>query len=91
MESEDPLPVALPEELFAGAVGPQPGDVPGTARVGDVGALDGDLKDEVAVLFLGHVQLTGLLVALQQGQELGLTGNVRGQDQVLDNLLQNEH
>ena len=77
----------MAEKLFAGAIRPQAGDVPGTARVGDVGALDSDLKDEVTVLFLGHVQLTRLLVALQQGQKLGLTGNVGRQYQVLDNLL----
>jgi hypothetical protein len=33
----------LAEELFAGSVRPQPGDVPRAARVRDVGALERDL------------------------------------------------
>ena len=86
-ESQDALSVALAEELLAGSVGPESADVPGSARIGDVSALDGDLEDEVAILFTRQIHLAGLLVPSEDTQKLSLASNVRGQDEVPDNVL----
>lgn len=61
-----PLIIPLTEEFFAYFLTPLLAHVPGAARVGDVSALEGDLKDEVTVVGFGQVEGSCVQVGLKR-------------------------